>query len=418
MHPFTGSFYGHTLSTHRLTLFGSQVTHYFRQVTTAFHHVTLNFHRVTLAFRQLTLPSCQLTSLGSGVTQGFLQLTALNHQVTLNIWQVTLDSCRMTRFNNQLTQDNCEEAHSLRRVFWFKTRLTAADKRPPRSHSPPPGHFVRVQCLNVERFFQNRSREMESRATWHCEKNFHGKEVKKKMNKRQENKLTMYKGVSDLLGNNGTITATIPAFAATIAEFDETVDAISAKASEAQTVTKGKTAVKNQAALDLIDMCVRISAGLGIHAVQTNDLELEAKVDFTETGLGSLRDTMLAMTAETLLALAKEHATPIEQFGISADNVTLLGTQITAYNKSIGRKESSFSERSGAHKSLKSLYAAADSLLEKQMDKFVTILQNDHPEFASEYRSARVVKNAGIHHETPAEQPQANETVPAETPAQ
>lgn len=153
------------------------------------------------------------------------------------------------------------------------------------------------------------------------------------MNKKQENKQTMWEAIIKLLDLNKEKVDAIPAFAESVVRLRQVMDSARRKIAEADNIMKGKAQEKMQAENELISMLVPVLAAIRVHAHKDGKAELEKKVDLTPTDLKEMRDTELKDSAVTLIALANEYASDLVQHGVKSETLTELQTKADAYQK-------------------------------------------------------------------------------------
>lgn len=230
------------------------------------------------------------------------------------------------------------------------------------------------------------------------------------MNKREENKLTMYEGLLTLLQANSAKVQSVGGFADAIAELTAIVGGIKAKETELGGATAGKAAAKYNAEDALVAALLPVSSALYMYGRKQNDTELQERAKTTEARLRTLRDTELASFGTTIGELATAHSGGIAPYGVTPEAIADLKTKAGTYSSAIGARESSIADRKGARESLSDLFARADDMLNEEFDHFMELLRPTETELYNKYFAARVVKDTGVRHKT------NGETVPAEKP--
>jgi hypothetical protein len=232
------------------------------------------------------------------------------------------------------------------------------------------------------------------------------------MNKRQENKFTMYEGMSTLFRTNTETVNSVQMLKDSVDEFGATVTAIRTKSEEVSNASTGKTAVKSQAEDNLIAVLLPMASGLYVYAKKQNNSELKEKAKLTESQLRNVRDTALAAKGDIIASLAEAHVADLVPAGITAAMIGDLKVKVQAYLDALGARESGVAERIGARTSMEDLFAKADEILEEEIDPAMQLIRTSNPQFYNEYFTLRVVKDTGIRHEKAAPAP-----APATQPA-
>jgi hypothetical protein len=218
------------------------------------------------------------------------------------------------------------------------------------------------------------------------------------MNKRMENKLTMYEGVNALFQSNAATVDAIPTLKESVVRFNTTLASIPLKASEVNNASTGKAAVKNQLEDELVTLLLPIAAALYIFAKKQNDVELMEKVRITESGLRKYRDTDLANRAATIATFAESNNKNLVSAGITDAMITALNDKAQEYLTAVGARESSVAERMGARTSMEDLFYSIDDMLEEEIDPAMELIRGTNTQFYNGYFALRVVKDTGVRH--------------------
>ena len=215
------------------------------------------------------------------------------------------------------------------------------------------------------------------------------------MNDQQENKFTMYEAVSALLDANTAKTSSMTAFAAAFNNFKDIMESINEKNIQKGSVTAGKTMLKNQQQLDLIEATVPIAAALFALATATNDLHIKEVANVKKGTLQNLRDTELTDKITLIKNTADAQAAPLVAYGVNAAAIAALDTKLSAYNLALGGKESSFATKSAAGQVLSGLFDKSDAILKDQLDRMMEMFKPSDEQFYLEYKSAREIRDLG-----------------------
>lgn len=223
------------------------------------------------------------------------------------------------------------------------------------------------------------------------------------MNDRQENKFTMYEAVTDLLDANTAKTSSITAFAAALTNLKDLMTSISEKNIQKGSVTAGKTTLKNQLQLDLIEEVVPIAAALFAYGSSVNDPHIKEIANVKKGALMNLRDTELMDKVTLIKDTADANIASLAAYGVDAANITAIDTKLASYNTALGGKESSFATKSAAGQVLSGLFDQADGILKDQLDNMMEMFKQTDEQFYLEYKSAREIKDLGHRFDEPDE---------------
>ena len=210
-----------------------------------------------------------------------------------------------------------------------------------------------------------------------------------------ENKLSMYGAVIHLLEDNTTKTSTITAIAPALLNFKTLAGEIEAKDTEQDEAATGKTANKRQAKTALINACVRFAANIKALGRNTGNNVLIESGDKKRTFFVTQRDTDLKSQANILLTAANDNAAALIGYGISAGDITDFGDLITAYEPTLGARESSRGVQVAAGKEVVTLFKQADVVLKDVLDGLMENFATSDTQFYNEYKSAREIIDLG-----------------------
>ncbi|MBE0538477.1 MAG: hypothetical protein IH620_02095 [Ignavibacterium sp.] len=215
------------------------------------------------------------------------------------------------------------------------------------------------------------------------------------MNDRQENKFTMYEAVADLLDANTAKTSSMTAFATAFTSFKDVMTSISEKNIQKGSVTAGKTTLKNEQQLDLIEEAVPIAAALFALGSATNDPHIKEIANVKKGTLMNLRDTELIDKITLIKDTADANSAGLVAYGVDVAAISSLDAKITSYNTALGGKESSFATKNAAGQILSGLFDQADAILKDQLDRMMEMFKPTDEQFYLEYKSAREIKDLG-----------------------
>lgn len=218
------------------------------------------------------------------------------------------------------------------------------------------------------------------------------------MNKRQENKLTMYEGLLALLQDNGDRIRSINGFADSVAKLSGIMDEIKTKSIEVDEAAAGKTSGKYSAQDALIECLLPVCSALYLFGRKESSNKIMERASTTESRLRNLRDSELATYGSAMAEMAAENAQGISAIGISTEKIEELKSKAEAYTSSIGARESSIADRKGARETMNGLFGKADELINEEIDHYIELIRPSETEFYNKYYAARVIKDIGIRH--------------------
>jgi hypothetical protein len=218
------------------------------------------------------------------------------------------------------------------------------------------------------------------------------------MNKRQENKFTMYEGVLTFFRTNTETVNSVQMLKDSVDGFGSTVAALRLKSTEVSNASTGKTAVKSQAEDDLVSILLPVAAGLFVFAKKQNNAELKEKAKLTESHLRTVRDTELASKGDMIASLADGHVADLVPAAITEAMIADLKAKVQAYRNALGARESSVAERMGARTTMEDLFVKVDGILEEEINPAMELIRASKTQFYNEYFALRLIKDTGVRH--------------------
>lgn len=219
------------------------------------------------------------------------------------------------------------------------------------------------------------------------------------MRLKQSNKLVMYESVISYLKQNTGVVSLIAKFTQVFAEFENEVANIKQKEIERQSVTAGKTESKYSAEDELIDIAVKVAAGLFSYSRRASKADVKELADVNHSKLDKLKDSDLVSRCRQIYDAAKLVETELIEYGIKAEDINELKSAADIFEESLGGRDASVAQRISALATLKELFIRADDILENDLDKFADQFKKNNPEFYKGYYAARSIKDIGIRHE-------------------
>lgn len=234
------------------------------------------------------------------------------------------------------------------------------------------------------------------------------------MLKRQENKFTMYKSINAFLDENREKVGSIVELANSYTAFNSKCEDIKAKNETKRTVSQGKATSKLKMRKRAIDASVGIAAGLFTLGKKNDDDELSAISDIPRSELEGMRDSELLEVLETLGSMAEARSEQLTSHGITTDKLESYKRAIGSYNDAFGKRVTGVTKRKIAGASIEIHFAEADEIL-INIDKLISGMQNEDPEFVRQYKDLRVIKHLGLRHRDDEEEttPDTGEQLPA-----
>jgi len=219
------------------------------------------------------------------------------------------------------------------------------------------------------------------------------------MLKRLNNKHLMFIAVKQVLDRNTAIWQPNAAVAAIVAEYIQRNAGTEEIRQAAGISTKGTTLDKNQEEELLADQIYEISSALYAMAVRTGNVALQQKTGHTESELLTAREGELVITANIVVAMARENLQALADYGIDAARADALEEQSARFGARVSAPRAEIVGRKAANAHLRGEFDAITDLLEHQLDRMMVQFRRSAPDFYTAYMSARTIVDHGLRHE-------------------
>jgi hypothetical protein len=218
------------------------------------------------------------------------------------------------------------------------------------------------------------------------------------MNSRQENKMSMYLGEKKILTDYNATWVAVPGFATVVSTFFSKIALIQATENRQQRTTKGVTTNKKNKKKLLIEKALVVAGGVLSVAQETNDSELFELVNFSESELSTLNDTLLLDRVTLILDTGNAHAAAILPKGVTALILGELQTMLTEYETVVVSPRDLIVDKKTATAQLKVLFLDTDALLKDNLDRLMMQFKTSDNEFYRKYFNGREIIDLGTQH--------------------
>lgn len=215
------------------------------------------------------------------------------------------------------------------------------------------------------------------------------------MNKKQENRLGMIKTTINYCQIHTGITESLPAFSTNFEKLQiirgQIHLEVEGQAADGSGATVSKTSLRQNLAMLGADTARKLVA---FATIRKNN-KLLNEINYTESELLRLPDTVLADTCQMIHSRAQTHLAALAGYQVTEATQAALQEAIDAYKAAVPAPRLKQVKQSQASKQLNKLFAQANEIL-ANMDALVEIVRLSEPAFYSGYKLARaIVDNAG-----------------------
>src|SRR5947209_1866696 len=119
----------------------------------------------------------------------------------------------------------------------------------------------------------------------------------------------------------------------------------------------------------MMQKALELAGDLHSFAVKNGNAELQAKCDLTITDLVRMGETVIAPRCQEIRDLADSNAAALVPYGVEAADITALKTLVDDYKALIAKPREAVVSRKAVTGNITDDYAAADDLLNNELDK-------------------------------------------------
>jgi hypothetical protein len=214
------------------------------------------------------------------------------------------------------------------------------------------------------------------------------------MNKKQENRFSMYLATVDFCEKNTNVTNPLPSFSTNVSNLKTTSNQIHLIAETQAADTSGTTATKNGYTENMIVLTADTSRKLIAFAKLGKNQKLLKEISFTESDLRHLPDTILPDTAQLIYNRAQTYLASLADYLVTSETQAALWNAIANCRQTLASPRVEKVSQVQATKQLAGLFVAGDEAL-ANMDAVVEIVRLTQPNFYSGYKSVRKIIEAG-----------------------
>ncbi|MCW3074876.1 MAG: hypothetical protein JWP69_1945 [Flaviaesturariibacter sp.] len=210
--------------------------------------------------------------------------------------------------------------------------------------------------------------------------------------------LAMFRNVYGVLLKFQPLINAIPAFAAFLIAFGAKLKKLEELATQYGAEDGDAGGEKNEKRQALCAAIYDLTGPLFIFAVNTNNIELKGKVDYTLNKLEKIAVGRIAAIADQVHKLAFDNANPLADYGVTPAMLVTLKTAIEDYNNVQDLPRETKDERAAIGQQIQPLIKEIRELLKTNGDLFIKRFQASEPSFYYEYEQAREIVDPKVNH--------------------
>lgn len=219
------------------------------------------------------------------------------------------------------------------------------------------------------------------------------------MEKRIENKITMFKTVYTLCTQNMATIAANAGLNSTFSEFTDLLHTIMHTVQTQILNNKGITKNKHEARADLAESVFAASGILMSRFSQAHNHEIYDKVNVTINHLMAMRDMKLLAHSQTVIDLLAENQPELISYNVDAANIADVTALHTVFSNKLTSPTVASNTKKAATSDLKIQVKEIDAFLIESLDTAMRVVKKTDPVFYKRYFNARKTLNTGIRHQ-------------------
>lgn len=221
------------------------------------------------------------------------------------------------------------------------------------------------------------------------------------MDRRQTNRITMFKTTSLNLRDNQPVWSAMPLFVDAVQRFNDLVTSLDNAAQSQEVPITGAAADKASSRDALEEVLFIVCQALGVLGHTGHDSDLVALVDLTPATLHRFREEELPHRAATILDRANARKTELAGLHVTQAKLDELTQALSDFITSKERPREAVGVRSAETGVIPGLIRQISGLLRNEIDPMVNLLGQADSRFVATYRSARVIVDRSATHASP-----------------
>ena len=213
------------------------------------------------------------------------------------------------------------------------------------------------------------------------------------MTKNQSAKLNALLSVQTLLTANPTVVSTLPALDEAADELTTLVSGINANV-KVQTSASGSSEAKAEALASLGDAAFEVAGGVLSFAEKSGDPALAVRVKFPRSATTAGSANAVVARCQDIIEAATENLESLADHGVTQAKVNGLKQRLRTYDGLRVLPRQAKAAAAAATRQMERLFAEADRLLDKRVDRLVWQFRASAPEFYDKYQVARSIVDA------------------------
>lgn len=215
------------------------------------------------------------------------------------------------------------------------------------------------------------------------------------MKDRQENKLSMYLAVKNVLDSNQKAWSSMTALKRAITQFNDKLLTINILRAEQEASIKGAAMSKFDRRENLTKIVLSVIGKAKAYATETKNQDLAAAVKLVKSDLERKRDTTFFNTCQMIYEKILPFVNDMGEYQLTTDELNKLKTATNGYGEVLQKPREAISKRKTTGETLDSVMSEIDKLLKDQIDPLVKTFEETNKDAVHTYKNARIIVDIG-----------------------
>ncbi|MCB0805946.1 MAG: carboxypeptidase-like regulatory domain-containing protein [Bacteroidales bacterium] len=215
------------------------------------------------------------------------------------------------------------------------------------------------------------------------------------MTDTQENKFSSYLVTETVIDQNITTWEPVQSFSDIANKVKSIITDIREKRQIQELNNTSLTENKHDVAAKLIEETLKLLYALVSYAVYSGKKRILSQVNYTESEIRYIRDTILYDRALLIQRKAREYETDLGAYLITPEDISKQNETLTEYATTIAEKSAANTVTKTATEDLKAKFHEMDTLLKEKLDRLILIFKATNPEFVQQYFNSRIIIDLG-----------------------
>ena len=233
------------------------------------------------------------------------------------------------------------------------------------------------------------------------------------MNTIEEVYFSMTLKVKNFASKNAAAINPIPGVTAQITQLNTLITSLIAADTSSRADLSGFTLSKRAKRDTLEAFCLKFSNGIAAYAVNSNDIVLQKKADFTTSSWYLSSEDELVTNATILKNLSTPLISSLTSYQITAGDLTAFDAALTAFTDSISDPTLAIDQRKVDNERIPEIIDQIRTLFDTKLDVMMRVLEYSNPSLYSLYTLARAQDTRGSATAATAEKEVAASTITA-----